>query len=236
MMCPVFQDTPMKLIQPKEVVMGEVEEKKVGDQLEFLAKLFRKDGRKVVINTPFFHLNKLVFDKFGQDIDCIQVPMTEWLRIQIKNIEQAVDDQVKLPDSIEHLGIIMKQTFLKGPHTNVVTSNYLKFIPCDNDGNVIAKDVDNIDDIVDTEFSFRIEFPHVYMGMHKNGQTVSCSTRVVAIRYKTTVNEEDNDDTDVDLDNDDTNVKLTPNTKLSPEEMAKIAKPKPKLKRLNSAK
>ena len=54
MMYPVFQDTPMKLIQSKEVLMGDVEEKKVGDQLEFLAKLFRKDGRKVVINTPFF--------------------------------------------------------------------------------------------------------------------------------------------------------------------------------------
>lgn len=235
-MCPVFQDASMKFIQPKEVVMGEVEEKKVGDQLEFLAKLFRKDGRKVVINTPFFPLNKLVFDKFGQDIDCVQVPMTEWLRIQIKNIEQAVDDQVKLPDSIEHLGIIMKKTFLNGPHTNIVTSKYLKLIPCDNDGNVIAKDVDNIDDIVDTEFSFRIEFPHAYMGVHKNGQSVSCSTRVVAIRYKTSVNEEDDDDTDVDLDNDDTDVKLTPNSKLSPEEMSKFAKPKPKLKRLNAAK
>ena len=73
-----------------------------------------------------------------------------------------------------------------------------------------------------------------YMGMHKNGQTVSCSTRVVAIKYKTNVNEED--DTDVDLDNDDTDVKLTPNSKLSPEEMTKFAKPKPKLKRLNAAK
>ena len=68
MMCPVFQDTSMKFIQTKEVVMGEIEEKKVGDQLEFLAKLFRKDGRKVVINTPFIALKKLVFDKFGQDV------------------------------------------------------------------------------------------------------------------------------------------------------------------------
>lgn len=223
----------MKFIQSSEVVMGDVEEKKVGDQLEFLAKLFRKDGRKVVINTPFFHLEKLVFDKFGQDVNCVQVPMTEWLRIQIKNIEDAVDNQIKLPDVIEHLGIIMKRTFLNGQDTNVVTSKYLKFIPCDNDGNIIAKDIDNIDDIVNTEFSFRIEFHHVYMGMHKNGQTVSCSSRVVAIRYKTNVNEEDDDDTDVDLD---TDVKLTPNSKLSPEEMAKVAKPKPKLKRLISAK
>ena len=236
MMCPVFQDTPMKLIQPKEVVMGDVEEKKVGDQLEFLARLFRKNGRKVVINTPFISLKKLVFDKFGQDVNCVQVPMTEWLRLQIKNIEEAVDNQIKMPEAIDHLGIIMKKTFVNGPHTNIVTSNYMKFIPCDNDGNVIAKDTDNIDDIVDTEFSFRIEFPHVYMGMHKNGQTVSCSKRVVAIKYKTNVNEEDDDDTDVDLDNDDTDVKLTPNSKLSPEEMTKIAKPKPKVKRLNSAK
>ena len=66
-----------------------------------------------------------------------------------------VDDQVKLPDGIEHLGIIMKKTFVNGSH------------------------------------------------------------------------EEDYDDTDV---------KLTPNSKLSPEEMTKFAKTKPRLKRLNAAK
>ena len=42
--------------------------------------------------------------------------MTEWLRLQFKNVEQAVDDQVKLPDGIEHLVIIMKKTFVNGSH------------------------------------------------------------------------------------------------------------------------
>ena len=40
MMCPVFQAPSMNWIKAKEVALGEVEEKKVGDQLEYLAKLF----------------------------------------------------------------------------------------------------------------------------------------------------------------------------------------------------
>ena len=228
MMCLVFQDTSMSLIKSSEVVMGEVEERKVGDQLEFLAKLYRKDGRKVVINTPFFRLRNLDFDSFGPDIKYVKVPMTEWLRDQVREIENGVDNQIRLPDVIEHLGIIMKRMFCNGSTANIVTSKFLKLIPCDDNGNIIAQDSDDIEHILDTEFSFRIEFVHVYMGMHKNGHTVSCSTRVTAIRYKTKVNKDEDSDTQL---NDDAEVEIE--SKLTPEKMTKLSKAKQSFKRLN---
>ena len=78
MMSPVFQATSMSLIKSSEVVMGEVKERKVGAQLEFSAKLYRKYGRKkIIINTPFFCLRNLVFDSFSQDIKYVKAPMNE---------------------------------------------------------------------------------------------------------------------------------------------------------------
>lgn len=231
MMCPVFQATSMKLIKSNEIVLGEVEERKVGDQFEYLAKVYRIDGRKVQVETPFFRLRNLCFDTFGQDIKFVKVPMTEWLRHQVRQIEEGVDNHVRLPDNLEHLGIIMKRMFCNGETANIVTSKFLKFIPCDDNGNILTQDSADPEHILDTEFSFRIEFPHVYMGTHKNGQTVSCSARVMAIKYKTKAKEEE-EDSDTQLI-DDTEVKTMSQSKLTAEEMAKVSKLKPKLKRLN---
>ena len=229
MMCPVFQATSMKLIKSNEIVLGEVEERKVGDQFEYLAKVYRIDGRKVQVETPFFRLRNLCFDTFSQDIKYVKVPMTEWLRDQIRQIEEGVDNHVRLPDNLEHLGIIMKKMFCNGETANIVISKFLKFIPCDDNGNILMQDSEDPEHILDTEFSFRIEFPHVYMGTHKNGQTVSCSSRVMAIKYKTKAKEEDSDTESVD----DTEVETVSQSKLTPEELAKVSKLKPKLKRLN---
>ena len=233
-MCPVFQATSMNMIKSSDLVLGEVEERKVGDQLEYLAKLYRKDGRKVEINTPFFRMNRVIFDTFQQDIKYVQVPMTQWLSDQVRLIERGVETQVKLPEDLEHLGVIMKRMFCGGETTNIVTSKFIRFIPCDHDGNIITDDLD-IEAIQDTDFSFKIEFPHVYMGTHKNGQSVSCSARVTAIRYKRDVisneaNTQLNDESQVEEE------EVEPEKELAPEEQIKLSKPKPKLKRLNAAK
>ena len=79
-LCPVFQATALNLIKSKDIVLGEIEERKVGEQLEYLAKVYRADGRKVVINTPFFHLKNLTFDTLPQyNAKFVQVPMTPTL-------------------------------------------------------------------------------------------------------------------------------------------------------------
>ena len=224
------------MIKSKEIALGEVEERKVGDQLEYLAKIYRSDGRKVEINTPFFHLKKLSFDNFQQHVKFVQVPMTKWLREQVREIELGVEKQVKLPEDIEHLGVIMKRMFCSGDTANIVTSKWIKLIPCDDSGNIIAEDIDD-EMIEDTEFSFKIEFAHVYMGTHKNGQTVSCSARVMAIRYKSI--KVDDDDTSMiadDVEKVEAEEKPIPEIKLSPGDKVKLSKPKPKVKRLVTAK
>ena len=230
--CPVLQANAMNMIKSKEIALGEVEERKVGDQFEYLAKIYRSDGRKVEINTPFFHLKKLAFENFQQNIKFVQVPMTKWLREQVQEIERGVESQVKLPDDMEHLGVIMKRMFCGGDTANIVTSKWIKFIPCDDNGNVIAEDVDT-EMIEDTEFSFRIEFSHVYMGTHKNGQTVSCAVRVMGIRYKKDVVTENESPM---IDESEVEDRQKPEIKLTAEEKVKLVKSKTKVKRLNTAK
>lgn len=231
MMCPVFQATSMNMIKTKDITLGEVEERKVGEQLEYVAKIYRTDGRKVVINTPFFHLKNLTFENLGKsNIKIVHVPMTQWLRDQVRQIEQAVESQVELPEDLEHLGLIMKHMYCNADMANIVTSKFLKFLSCNESGNIIAdidEDVD-VETLGDTEFSFKIEFPHVYMGNHKNGQTVSCSARVTSIRFKS----------DLEFDEEATQSKteLKTEAKITPEEKVKLSKSKSKVKRLASAK
>ena len=231
MMYPVFQATSMNMIKSSEVTVGDVEERKVGDQLEYLAKLYRKDGRKIEVNTPFIRMKSLTFDTFQQDVKFVQVPMTQWLSDQVRLIERAVESQVQLPEDIEHLGVIMKRMFCGGDTTNIVTSKFIKFIPCDSDGNKIIDDLE-IEAIQDTDFSFKIEFPHVYMGTHKNGQTVSCSARVTAIRYKRDVL---SNEADAQI-NDETEDEVESENEQPPKKLIRVSTPKPKAKRLNAAK
>ena len=167
--------------------------------------------------------------------------MTQWLCDQFRQIEQGVESQIKLPEDITHLGVIMKRMFCNSDSAKIVTSKFLKLIPCDDSGNMIVQDIADIEDIVDTEVSFKIEFPHAYMGTHKNGQTVSCSSRVSAIRYKTKQMEEEVDSDTQLLDDSEEKptpeAQLTPDVKITAEKLVKkIQKSKPKLKRLNAEK
>ena len=148
------------------IVLFQAEQVKIGNRCDVIQKLSYSDGQKLIIQTPFMEQQKLDFTEFGNS-HCIHIPMNEWIVNQIKIIENVVQNYVIFPSELQHLKKKFRPIW-KGEKSYIQTSPCFKVVVISDN----YYDFSNMDTAYGF-YSFRLEFPHVYIGKHRNGETYS---------------------------------------------------------------
>ena len=149
-------------------------------------QLLRINGKKVVLQSPNHQTNSgLFFYCNDNDSKYIAVPVDDWLRTQLSNIEKFVMMKVSIPSNVpksKEGSYVYKPLALTDTLLLTVSKwcKYFKFNKSKG-GHVL---LENFEQFERGQYNFNIEVAHVYIGPHKGGQNFSLSLRVTQITYK----------------------------------------------------
>ena len=153
----------------------------------FKQLLRTNNNAKVVLQTSNYETKKglLVYSNVNHSMQFLGVPVDDWLRSQLNEIETFVVSNVKIPENIAKSP--NGQYYYKPlKRTNLLYINISKwcryFELSYGDGGYIP--VNNLGKFTEGSYNMNIEVSHVYVGPHKNGEHYSLSLRIVQIVYK----------------------------------------------------
>ena len=171
-------------ISASNIVLFQAEQCKIGNRCDVIQRLSYSDGQELILQTPFIEQEKLEFTEFG-NTQCIQIPMNEWIVNQIQIIENVVQSSVVFPPELQHLERKFRpiwkgeKSYFQTSSSSSSSSSCFKVIMI----------IENYGDLPSTDlgygfYSFCIEFPYVYIGKHRNGETFSIYACCSHVWYK----------------------------------------------------
>ena len=149
-------------------------------------QLLTINGKKVILQTRC-HQTHSGLSIYCNDTDskCLAVPLDDWLRTQLSNIEKFVIMNVSIPSDVPKSkeGAYVYKPFVLRDTLLLPISKWCKYFKFDKSkgGHVL---LENFEHFERGKYNVDIEVSHVYIGPHKGGQNFSLSLRVTQITYK----------------------------------------------------
>ena len=146
----------------------------------------RINGRRVALQTSLYHTKAGLFFYCAKNQGkCLRVPLDDWLRQQLLNIEKDVMMKVSIPDDVPKSkeGTYVYKPLYLGDSMLITVSKFCRYFKYDkSQGGYVF--LDEFEPFNVGQYNVNIDVSHVYIGPHKGGQNFSLSLMVTEITYK----------------------------------------------------
>ena len=179
----LLQASPSTQVNEAQVTLTNPTPEKVPSSYK---QLIRVNGEKVILQTANYQTKSgLLFYCNRNEMKALAVPVDDWLREQLTNIEKAVMTKVTIPPDVPKSkeGAYVYRPLILRDTLFLSVSKWCRYFKFDSSKGGYTV-LENFVPFEKGQYNVNIEVSHVYIGPHKGGQNFSLSLRITQIMYK----------------------------------------------------
>ena len=139
----------------------------------------------MILQSTNYHTKCGIFFYYSKEMKSLAVPVDDWLRTQLTNIEKDIMMKVSIPSDVPKSkeGAYVYKPLSLSETLFVPVSKFCKYFKYDQTKHAHVC-LESFEPFEKGHYNVNIEVSHVYIGPHKGGQNFSLSLRITQLTYK----------------------------------------------------